>query len=329
MLEARGLVKHFPITGGVWGREIERVHAVNGVDLRIDKGERVGLVGESGCGKSTLGKVLVRLLEPTAGSIHFEGKDITNLDYGALRPLKRRMQIIFQDPYGSLNPRMTVETILAEALRFHDIVPPEQVSKRIDELLELCGLRTAVRSKYPHEFSGGQRQRIGIARALSVEPAFILADEPVSALDVSIQAQLLNLMSDLQRELGLTFLFISHDLKVVQHFCTRVEIMYLGSVVERLPAADLDERALHPYSQALLGAIPIDDPRQRAARKPLQGDVPSPIDLPSGCPFHARCPRVQDRCTREMPKLLPLAEGHHVACHVVEGEAAASASRGE
>ncbi len=317
LVKATKLVKHFPITGGVLGREVARVHAVNGVDLEIHKGECVGLVGESGCGKSTLGKTLVRLLDPTSGSIAFEGRDISKLDYQQLRPLKRRMQMIFQDPYGSLNPRMTIETILHEALTFHNIVPPERVSKRIDELLELAGLSKAVRRKYPHEFSGGQRQRVGIARALSVGPEFILADEPVSALDVSVQAQILNLLNELRAELGLSYLFVSHDLKVVQHFCERVLIMYLGYIVEELPCDDMEADVKHPYSKALLGAIPVDDPRDRSERVLLDGDVPSPIQLPSGCPFHTRCPDVEDVCTRENPELVSIGKtpGHRVACH--------------
>lgn len=319
LLEARSVVKHFPKLGGVFMREIERVHAVNGVSLSIDEGQSFGLVGESGCGKSTLGKVLVRLLEPTGGKILFEGKNITHLSYSQLRPLKRRMQIVFQDPYASLNPRQTVEDMLKEALQFHNVVPRDQMSGRIDELLEMCGLRKDVRRKYPHEFSGGQRQRLGIARALSVEPRFILADEPVSALDVSIQAQLLNLMQELRERLKLTYLFISHDLKVVQHFCDRVAIMYLGFIVEELPCDELETDTRHPYSKALLGAVPIDDPSQRHERAVLEGDVPSPINLPSGCAFHTRCPLANERCKTEQPQLIQLGNGdHHVACHAVE-----------
>jgi oligopeptide transport system ATP-binding protein len=321
LIKAVNLFKYFPITGGVLGRQVAQVHAVNGVNLEINKGECVGLVGESGCGKSTLGKTLVRLLEPSAGKIFFAGRDITKLSYSELRPLKRRMQMIFQDPYGSLNPRMTIETILREALLFHKVVSPMQVSKRIDKLLDLAGLSSAVRRKYPHEFSGGQRQRVGIARALTVSPEFILADEPVSALDVSIQAQVLNLLEDLREELDLSYLFVSHDLKVVQHFCERVMIMYLGFVVEEITCDDLEADVRHPYSKALLGAIPVDDPRDRQERPVLEGDVPSPITLPKGCPFESRCPIAEDICKTKNPPLISIGKNHKVACHMVEAAA--------
>ncbi len=320
LLVARKLVKHFPITGGVFGREVAKVHAVNGVSLELHKGECVGLVGESGCGKSTLGKTLVRLLDPTSGTILFDGKDISTLGYKQLRPLKRRMQMIFQDPYGSLNPRMTIENILREALLFHKVVDKGGVSARIDELLDLAGLSKAVRRKYPHEFSGGQRQRVGIARALTVNPELILADEPVSALDVSVQAQILNLLQGLRAELGLSYLFVSHDLKVVQHFCERVFIMYLGFIVEELPCDDLETDVRHPYSKALLSAIPVDDPRDRRDTEVLEGDVPSPIQLPKGCPFHTRCPQAEEICKKENPELVVIGKAHRVACHVVARE---------
>lgn len=317
LLEAKDLVKHFPITGGLLGREVDRVHAVNGVNLRIDKGDCVGLVGESGCGKSTLGKTLVRLLKPTRGKILFDGQDISNLKYKDLRPTKRKMQMIFQDPYGSLNPRMTIETLLGEALRFHNVVGPTRIPVRINELLDLVGLPKTVRRKYPHEFSGGQRQRVGIARALTVSPEFILADEPVSALDVSVQAQILNLLTDLRSELGLSYLFVSHDLKVVQHFCDRVLIMYLGYIVEELSCDDLEADVQHPYSKALLGAIPVDSPRDRKKREVLEGDVPSPISMPKGCPFHTRCPQAEDLCRKDNPELVSIGERHQVACHLI------------
>jgi len=309
LIEVRNLVKHFPVRGGVLNRVTGRVHAVNGVSFDIDRGEIVGVVGESGCGKSTLGKTLIRLIEPTAGTIFYDGRDITALNHSAMMPIRRKMQIIFQDPFSSLNPRLTVRALLREAMRFHRIVPAGALDDRIAELIETVGLRPDAADKFPHEFSGGQRQRLGIARALCLRPEFIVADEPVSALDVSIQAQVLNLMMDLKEQFGLTLLFISHDLKVIEHFCDRVLVMYLGHIVEALPTRDLHERAKHPYTRALLGANPIDDPADRRPLAVLEGDVPSPFDPPPGCPFQTRCPEVMDRCRHEMPALVPCTVG--------------------
>jgi oligopeptide/dipeptide ABC transporter ATP-binding protein len=318
LLEVRSLVKHFPIRGGILNSVIGHVHAVNGVSLAIGTGQTVGVVGESGCGKSTLGKLVIRLIEPTSGSITYAGQEITGLSHSQLLPFRRKMQIIFQDPYSSLNPRLTVAALLKEAIRFHGIVPGAQTDDYIDDLIAKVGLRPDSKSKFPHEFSGGQRQRLGIARALSLKPEFIVADEPVSALDVSIQAQVLNLMMDLKDELGLTMLFISHDLKVIEHFCDRVVVMYLGHVVEQLPCDDLHAAAQHPYTRALLGANPIDDPDERRPLTILRGDVPSPLTPPKGCPFAGRCPRVMDRCRVEMPALTDRGDAsHQVACFAV------------
>jgi len=296
------------------------LRAVDGVSLDVMPGETVGLVGESGCGKSTLGRLFLRLYEPTSGRIYFEGNDITDLSQSALRPFRRRMQIIFQDPYSSLNPRMTVRAALAEALRVHGLVRSgTEEEQRIAALLERVGLRPEHMRRYPHEFSGGQRQRIGIARALAVEPRFIVADEPVSALDVSIQAQIVNLLGDLQRELGLSFLFIAHDLHVVEHVSRRVAVMYLGRIAELANATQIYESPRHPYTQALLSAAPEPDPDARQKRLILQGDVPSPLDPPSGCTFHPRCPIAEKGlCDREVPGLRTLAPGHQVACHLAE-----------
>jgi oligopeptide/dipeptide ABC transporter ATP-binding protein len=307
LLEVSDLVKHFPVRGGVLNKVIGHVKAVNGVSLSIKRGEVVGVVGESGCGKSTLGKCVIRLIEPTSGTIRYDGVDITRLDHAAMMPFRRKMQIIFQDPYSSLNPRLTVRKLLREAIQFHQVCAPGEVDGFIDEIIGRVGLRRDAKDKFPHEFSGGQRQRIGIARALALRPQFIVADEPVSALDVSIQAQVLNLMMQLKDEFGLTLLFISHDLKVIEHFADRVVVMYLGHAVETLPSLDVHERARHPYTKALLAANPIDDPSERESGdvplKVLQGDVPSPFNPPKGCPFQTRCPMVMDRCRQEMPPL--------------------------
>ncbi len=323
MLEVEGLVKHFPVRGGILNRIQGKVHAVNGVSFSINEGETLGVVGESGCGKSTLGKTVIRLLEATDGRVVLKGKDITMLGPNEMMPFRRKMQIIFQDPYSSLNPRMTIAGHLKEAIRFHKIVEQgEAEDKYIDELMTKVGLRPDAKNKYPHEFSGGQRQRIGIARALAVKPDFVVADEPVSALDVSIQAQVLNIMTDLKDDFGLTMMFISHDLKVVEHFCDRILVMYLGYVVEELEshadAPPIAEQAQHPYTQALLGANPIDDPDDRRPLTVLQGDVPSPFNPPTGCPFQTRCPKVVDQCKREMPPLELKSGGHRAACWIVE-----------
>jgi len=302
LLEVKNLVKRFPVRGGLLGREVGAVQAVSDVSFSIARGETLGLVGESGCGKSTLGRCILRLIEPSSGQVLFKGQDITKLDQKELRKLRRQMQIIFQDPFASLNPRMTVEEILAEPIEIHGLAADRQERlKKIHRLLDLCGLRRESLGRYPHEFSGGQRQRVCIARALAVEPEFIVCDEPVSALDVSIQAQIINLMQDLQRELGLTYLFIAHDLKVVEHISNRVAVMYLGRMVELAQAEELYANPRHPYTQALLSAIPIPDPTLRKSRIMLRGDVPSPLNPPQGCHFHPRCARAEDRCRAAYP----------------------------
>ena len=324
LLSVKNLVKRFPIKGGIFSREVASVQAVSDVSFDIKKGETLGLVGESGCGKSTLGRCILRLIEPTSGQIFFKGKDITQLSAGEMRKLRRNMQIIFQDPYASLNPRMTVEQILGEPLEIHNLYnsSKDERRKRINQLLDLCGLRKEAIYRYPHEFSGGQRQRICIARALAVEPEFIVCDEPVSALDVSIQAQIINLMQDLQKELGLTYLFIAHDLKVVEHISNRVAVMYLGKIAEIADASELYVSPRHPYTQALLSAIPIPDPDYKKSRIILKGDVPSPINPPSGCYFHPRCPRAHDNCKVDAPQLRELkklgTEPHRGSCHYTE-----------
>ncbi|MBX3385135.1 MAG: ABC transporter ATP-binding protein [Phycisphaeraceae bacterium] len=309
IVRVRDLIKHFPVRGGVLNRIVGNVHAVNGVSFDIRRGEVLGVVGESGCGKSTLGKVLIRLTEPTSGTVEYGGTDITRLGHAEMLPFRRRMQIIFQDPYSSLNPRLTVRKLLREVVRLHGVVPDDHADDYITELIAKVGLRQDAADKFPHEFSGGQRQRIGIARALAVKPEFIVADEPVSALDVSIQAQVLNLLMDLKDEFGLTLMFISHDLKVVEHFCDRVLVMYLGHVVEEVPCDDLLLRVKHPYSKALLGANPIDEPPPKGSPRRtltvLKGDVPSPFNPPKGCPFVGRCPIAMPRCQAERPPLVP------------------------
>jgi len=318
LLRIWNLTKEFPVQSGLFRRSAASVHAVDGVDFHIESGETLGLVGESGCGKSTTGRCVLRLIEPTSGEITFEGRNVMALDAGELRTLRRDIQIIFQDPYASLNPRMTVGAIIGEALIIHQLAKTKrQFEERIVELLETVGLQADHMSRRPHEFSGGQRQRIGIARALAVEPKLIVCDEPVSALDVSIQAQVVNLLEDLQQKFGLAYLFISHDLSVVEHISKRVAVMYLGRIVEMAPARELYASPKHPYTEALLSAVPIPDPQVKRKRIRLGGEVPSPLNPPSGCHFHTRCPIAQfPLCSRDTPPLKQTSDGHWVACHL-------------
>lgn len=309
LIEVRGLKKYFPIKTGLFSKTVGYVKAVDDVTFSIKKGETLGLVGESGCGKTTVGRSILRLIEPTAGEVIFDGKNITNMSLKDLKQYRKQMQIIFQDPYSSLNPRITVGGMLSEILKFHEIAEGDAAEKRVEQLLDIVGLRKIHARRYPHEFSGGQRQRIGIARALSVEPKFIVCDEPVSALDVSIQSQIINLLQDLQNEFGLTYLFISHDLSVVEHISDRVCVMYLGQLVEMAEKTELYDHPHHPYTQALLSAVPIPDPQKKSKRIILTGDVPSPANVPSGCYFHPRCPKVFADCPTIQPVLA--GEGGH------------------
>jgi oligopeptide/dipeptide ABC transporter ATP-binding protein len=318
IVEVESLKKHFALSAGFFGRNAAMVKAVDGVSFAIQPGETLCLVGESGCGKSTVGKLLLRLLEPSEGTIRLDGEDITHLDTGAMRPHRKRMQMVFQDPYASLNPRMRAGRIVSEPLENYSDIATSEREQRVAALFEKVGLRADAMRRYAFEFSGGQRQRLGIARALALNPALIIADEPVSALDVSVQAQVLNLMMDLQEELGLAYLFVSHDLGVVEHIGHRVAVMYLGRIVEIADKEALFETPLHPYTQALMAAAPIADPHVKRERIVLQGDVPSPINPPPGCAFHTRCPFVFERCRVETPLLKPAADGRRVACHLID-----------
>jgi len=321
LIRVENLTKHFPITRGlIIQKEVGAVQAVDNVSFDIYQGETLGLVGESGCGKSTTGRTLLQLHKPTSGKVYYKGVDLTSVSNAEMRDMRRNIQIIFQDPYASLNPRMTVGSIIAEPLEIHNIGTAEERQERVKELLELVSLNPFFINRYPHEFSGGQRQRIGVARALALQPDFIVCDEPISALDVSIQAQVVNLLEELQEEFGLTYLFIAHDLSMVRHISDRVAVMYLGKIVELAPRDDLYENPLHPYTQALLSAVPIPDPvlEQKRKRIILEGDVPSPANPPSGCRFHTRCPIAEEICSQEHPEWREVDPGHWVACHLVK-----------
>lgn len=319
LLEINNLKKYFPVKAGVFKKTVAYVKAVDDISFFIKKGETLGLVGESGCGKSTAGATILRLLEATAGEVIFDGRDIISLNKGKLREIRKEMQIIFQDPYASLNPRMTVADIVGEPLDIHNLVKNKQEKyERVSQLMNNVGLTVKQMKRYPHEFSGGQRQRIGIARALAVNPKLIIADEPVSALDVSVQAQVINILQDLQQEYGLTYLFIAHDLSVVKHISDRVAVMYLGKIVEMTDKDEIYLNPLHPYTQSLLSAIPIPDPSLKKERIILEGDVPSPVDPPTGCRFHPRCPKAIDLCSSKEPEFKDYGNGHYVACHLLD-----------
>jgi oligopeptide transport system ATP-binding protein len=330
LLEVRNLKMHFPLTQGIiFQRKVGAVQAVDGVSFAVNRGETLGLVGESGCGKSTTGRAILQLYKPTEGNVIFNGKDLTTLDGTDMRRMRRHLQMIFQDPYASLNPRMTVGNIVSEPMQIHKLVPKGERTQRVQELLQTVGLNPYFANRYPHEFSGGQRQRIGIARALAANPDFIVCDEPVSALDVSIQAQIVNLLEDLQEQFGLTYLFIAHDLSVVRHISNRVAVMYLGKIVELADRNDLYDNPLHPYTKALLSAVPIPDPviEKQRERIILTGDVPSPINPPSGCHFHTRCPYVMDVCKKVDPNFADQGSNHFVACHLYPGSGADTADQ--
>lgn len=319
LLEVNNLKKYFPVKAGVFRKTVGHVKAVDDVSFYIKEGETLGLVGESGCGKSTTGATILRLLEATSGEVKFEGKDILALNKRQMREIRKEMQIIFQDPYASLNPRMTVADIVGEPLKIHKLAhSKKERDKKVEELLDSVGLTPEQMNRYPHEFSGGQRQRIGVARALAVDPKLIIADEPVSALDVSIQAQVINILQDLQNEFGLTYLFIAHDLSVVKHISDRVAVMYLGKIVELTDKHSLYDNPLHPYTQSLLSAIPEPKPERKKERIILEGDVPSPVNPPSGCSFHPRCPKAMDICSKDEPIFKDYGDGHFASCHLLE-----------
>jgi oligopeptide/dipeptide ABC transporter ATP-binding protein len=316
LLSVKGLVKHFPVKKGLLQQTVGQVRAVDDVSFDIGPGETLGLVGESGCGKSTVGKTILRLLEPTAGEIWLSGARIDRLSKSDMRPFRRQMQVVFQDPYSSLNPRLTVRDIIGEPLKNYGIAAGAELERQVTELAQKVGLRAEALHRYPHEFSGGQRQRIGIARALALRPSLIICDEPVSALDVSVQAQVINLLADLQRDFGLSYLFVAHDIAVIEHISHRVAVMYLGKIVELADRAALFARPQHPYTEALLSAVPVPDPEIERKRIILTGDVPSPIDPPSGCRFRTRCPLAFERCAQEEPPMREVFPGHHAACHL-------------
>lgn len=319
LLELRDLKKHFPVKTGVFRRTTGHIRAVDGVSLQVRPGEVMGLVGESGCGKSTLGRTIIRLYEPTAGTIHFAGQDVSRLPERSLGAFRKDVQMVFQDPYSSLNPRKTIDTILTEPFSVHGLLTREERRERVEELMLQVGLQPSLRNRYPHEFSGGQRQRIGIARSLALQPRLIIGDEPVSALDVSIQSQVLNIMADLRRDLGLTYLFIAHDLAVVKHIADRIGVMYLGHLVELADKSTLYRNPLHPYTRSLMSAIPRSHPRQSDRdRIILRGEIPSPSDPPGGCVFRTRCPQAMDRCRQARPELKVHSSGHQVACHLYD-----------